>query len=93
MIQSDIDFLNKRKKYNKRIVAKYLALYTENSHKKKCLITLTPKDGKLQTTVKLRQEFLKKLNRYKNNLKDGDKSIQYFCNIEFTPMCIPHLHM
>ncbi|MGA1931701.1 rolling circle replication-associated protein [Arcobacter sp. YIC-464] len=93
MTQQDKIFLYKRKKYNKRIVAQYLALYTENMHLNKCLVTLTPSDGKLSTTLKLRKDFFKKLNSYKMNKKDGDKTIKYFSNIEFTQQFVSHLHI
>jgi hypothetical protein len=62
-------------------VAQYLALYTENTHLKKCLITLTPEDGKIATTLQMRKEFFKKLNRYKMRFKDEtlqEKSIKKF---------------
>lgn len=93
MTEKDQIFLNKRKKYNKRIVAQYLALYTENTDLKKCLITLTPRDGKMSTTLQLRKIFFKKLNRYKMNKKDGDKTIKYFSNIEFNGNFQTHLHI
>lgn len=93
MIKEDSIFLNKRIKYNKRVVAQYLALYTENSHLKKCLITLTPNDAKLSTTLKMRRDFFKKLNRYKMNKKDGDETIKYFSNIEFNKHYESHVHI
>jgi len=80
-------------KKNKRIVAKYLALCTECSHMKKCMVTLTPYDGKLSTLIKIRQEFFKTLNKVKRYKKNPDLSIKYFSNIEFTKSRIPHIHI
>ena len=93
MSEKDQIFLAKRSKYNRRIVAQYLALYTENSHLKKCMITLTPKDGLISTTLKMRKDFFKKLNRYKKNKKDGDTTIKYFSNVEFNEHYQSHLHI
>lgn len=87
------NFIDKIKSNNKKVIAQYLALYTENSHLKKCLITLTPYDGKLSTVLKIRREFFKLLNRYKRNKNNGDLSIKYFSNIEFTKTSQPHLHI
>jgi len=88
------NFIDKIKSNNKKVIAQYLALYTENSHLKKCLITFTPFDGKLSTVLKIRREFFKLLNRYKRNKKDGgDLGIKYFSNIEFTKTSQPHLHI
>ncbi|MBT5492053.1 MAG: hypothetical protein HN887_06875 [Campylobacteraceae bacterium] len=93
MIQKDIDFITNAKRKNKRIVAQYLALYTECSHLKKCLVTFTPADGRLSTLIEIRQDFFKLLNRYKRNKKDGDLTIKYFSNIEFTKTSQPHIHI
>lgn len=93
MTVDDLIFLKKRFKYNRRIIAQYLALYTENTHLKKCLITLTPHDCKLSTALNMRRDFFKKLNRYKLNKKDGDKTIKYFSNVEFNQHYQTHMHI
>lgn len=93
MTKQEKEFLVIRSKHNKRVIAKYLALYTENMHLNKCLVTLTPSDSKLTTTLDLRRNFIKKLNRYKHNIKNGDLTIKYFSNIEFTKNCVSHLHI
>ena len=87
------NFIDKIKSNNKKVIAQYLALYTENAHLKKCLITFTPFDGKLSTVLKIRREFFKLLNRYKRNKNNGDLGIKYFSNIEFTKTSQPHLHI
>jgi hypothetical protein len=87
------NFIDKIKSNNKKVIAQYLALYTECISLKKCLITLTPYDGKLSTTLEIRREFFKKLNTYKRTKTDGDLSIKYFSNIEFTKTSQPHLHI
>ena len=93
MTKKEINFINRTKATNKRIVAQYFALYTENSHLNKCLVTFTPADGRLSTLIKIRQEFFKLLNRYKRHPKEGDMTIKYFSNIEFTSKSIPHMHI
>lgn len=87
------NFIDKIKSNNKKVIAQYLALYTECISLKKCLVTLTPHDGKLSTTLEIRREFFKKLNTYKRTKTDGDLSIKYFSNIEFTKTSQPHLHI
>jgi hypothetical protein len=93
MTKKEINFINRIKSNNKKVVAQYFALYTENSHLKKCLITFTPADGRLSTLIKIRQEFFKLLNRYKRHPKEGDMTIKYFSSIEFTSKSIPHIHI
>jgi hypothetical protein len=93
MTKKEINFINRVKANNKKVVAQYFALYTENSQMKKCLITFTPADGRLATLIKIRQEFFKLLNRYKRHKDYLDLSIKYFSSIEFTSKSIPHIHI
>lgn len=93
MTKKEINFINRVKANNKKVVAQYFALYTECSHMKKCLITFTPADGRLATLIKIRQEFFKLLNRYKRHKDYLDLSIKYFSSIEFTSKSIPHIHI
>jgi hypothetical protein len=93
MTKKEINFINRAKATNKKIVAQYLALYTECIDLKKCMITLTPPDSKLSTLLDIRRFFFKKLNAYKRSKVYGDMSIKYFSNIEFTKLSSPHLHI
>jgi hypothetical protein len=86
-------FEEKVKKKNKRVIAQYLSLYTENTHLKKAMITLTPPTGTLQELLDIRKKFFTKLGKTKLLKKDGDRSIKYFSVIEYTKTHQPHLHI
>lgn len=92
LTKADKYFLFIRRKHNNRIVASYLALYAENKHLKKAMVTFTPKDSKLSTTIEMKKDFIEILSRYKR-LKNGDTTVKYFSNIEFTKNIIPHIHI
>lgn len=94
LTKSEKNFIDRLYKKNRRVTAQYLALYTECFHMKKVMVTLTPKDGKIDTLVQMRKIFFNKLNNYKRN-KNGDLTIKYFSNIEFTKKngCYQHVHM
>ena len=63
-------------------LAKYKALYYENEHKKKCMVTIRAKQINVVQIFIIRQFFLKKLSEYKSRKKDGDKTIKYFSVVE-----------
>lgn len=89
MSKDEKEFIAYIKRKNRTIIAKYFALYSEYGHLKKCMITLTPKDGKLSTTIDLRTKFFKKLRK----LIGKGQVVKYFTNIEFTLNCSSHLHI
>ena len=88
-----LSFEDKRKQLNKKVVAQYLSLYTENTHLKKAMVTITPSDGKLLTILGMRKKFFKKLGKTKIQKKNQDLSIKYFSVIEWTKTSQPHLHI
>lgn len=88
-----LSFEEKKKQANRKTVAQYLSLYTENNHLKKSMVTLTPPDGKLLTLLNMREKFFIKLGKTKLLKKTGDKSIKYFSSIEWTKHSQPHLHI
>lgn len=65
------------KKNRKRQLGKYFAMWAENGHLKKYMVTLSPSTNTLDATIKLRQNFFKKLN----DAKKGHK-VAYFSVIE-----------
>lgn len=92
MTKSQKNFIDRLYKKNRRVIAQYLALYTECVSMKKIMITFTPNDKAMNTLIKMRKIFFTKLNRYKRN-KNGDLTIKYFSNIEFTSSGVPHIHI
>ena len=93
MTKKQKNFIDKIKKNNKKVIAQYLALYTECISLRKCMITLTPPDGKLSTLLDIRRFFFKKLNAYKRQKSNLDLGIKYYSNIEYTKLSSPHLHI
>lgn len=87
------NFIQKTKSNNRVTVAKYNALYDECEHLKKCMITLTPHDSKMSTLLEIRKEFARLIKRNKVRKKNGDSTLKYFTNIEFTKSLIPHIHI
>lgn len=92
MTKSEKNLIDRLYKKNRRVIAQYLALYTECIGMKKIMITFTPNDKTMNTLIKMRKIFFTKLNRYKRN-KNGDLTIKYFSNIEFTSSGVPHIHI
>lgn len=87
------DFILNKKSKNRRIVASCIGVIKECKGMRKCMITFTPRDGKFSTIKKLRTQFFEILSNKKSN-KNGDKSIKYISNIEFSKKNnIPHIHI
>jgi len=87
------DFILNKKSKNRRIVASCIGVIKECKGMRKCMITFTPRDGKSSTIKKLRTQFFEILSNKKSN-KNGDKSIKYISNIEFSKKNnIPHIHI
>lgn len=66
------------KKNRKRQLGKYFAMWAENGHLKKYMVTLSPNTNTLDATIALRQNFFDKLS---NKKKSGPK-IAYYSAIE-----------
>ena len=63
----------------KKIIAKYLGMWTDAGHLSKFLVTLSPTENSIDSVIELRKDFLKKIKavaHYKN------EQIYYFSSIE-----------
>ena len=70
-------------KKNTTILATYYALYAENKHLKKALMTITIGTESIQDLRDLRKEFMKKLNSLLRKKAYKHQELSYFSNIEF----------
>lgn len=87
-------------KKNRAITATYYALYAENSHRQKALVSITVGDERVSTLKEYRRELMKKLNSILRRKAYHDKKVQYFSNIELgrdegslSKLFNPHLHI
>jgi len=88
------DFILNKKNKNRRIVGSCLGVIRETKGMKRCMVTLTPKDCQMCTLKKLRTNFFNILESKKNRKYNGDESIKYISNIEFSEINqIPHIHI
>lgn len=69
-------------KYRTRKLGQYFALWAENNHLPKCMLTLSTKDNTMQSTLELRREIIRLLNSKKRNKANQGKSLAYFSAIE-----------
>jgi len=70
-------------KKNTTVLATYYALYAENKHLDKALLTITIGDENITNMKKLRKLFIAKLNSVLRKKAYKDSQIAYFTNIEF----------
>lgn len=85
---------------NLTTVAIYNALFYENKHKKKSLITITLGDEKLTSLFKFRREFIAEIRKILKRVKYRGQRIAYFTNIELgasegklNKQFNPHIHI
>lgn len=78
-------WINKKSifKKNTTILATYYALYAENRHLNKALLTITIGDENIANIKTLRKKFIAKLNSVLRQKAYKDKKLAYFSNIEF----------
>lgn len=88
------------KKKHRTILATYYALYAENSHRQKALLTVTIGDERISTLKEYRQGLMKKLNSILRRKAYANQKVHYFANIELgrdqgalTKLFNPHLHI
>jgi len=88
------------KKKHRTILATYYALYAENRHRQKALVTVTIGDERISTLKEYRQGLMKKLNSILRRKIYANQKVQYFANIELgrdqgalTKLFNPHLHI
>ncbi len=93
--------INKEQIFRKNLttVAIYNALFYENRHRKKALITITLEDEKLTTLFKLRREFIAEIRKILKRVAYKGQKIAYFTNIELgasngelNKQFNPHIH-
>jgi hypothetical protein len=93
--------INKRDRIKKNVttLAIYNALFYENRHRKKALVSITIGDRNLSSLFKLRKEFITKLKTIMKRKAFKGEKIAYFTNIEFNKDLEiienhnPHLHI
>lgn len=88
-----------RQRKNLTTVAIYNALFAENKHRQKSLVSITLGDEKLNSLFKLRKELLEEIRKTLKRVKYLGEKIAYFTNIELgagngalTKQFNPHIH-
>jgi hypothetical protein len=78
-------WINRKSIYKKNttILATYYALYAENKHLDKALLTITIGDENIANMKTLRKKFIAKLNSVLRKKAYKDSKLAYFTNIEF----------
>ncbi len=88
-----------RQRKNLTTVAIYNALFAENKHRQKALVSITLEDEKLNSLFELRYELIYEIKKILARVKYLGEKIAYFTNIEFgadkgalTKQFNPHIH-